>query len=235
MIPLPKPVPGRKAPRAKLASTLVLLRGRGKDRQILMGKRSKKHDFMPSVYVFPGGRVDPADTIAKPIDQIHPRTQNILEHALSPARARACVMACIRETFEETSMILGEPTDSRPAAPNCPSWQSIFNQGFQPQIGNIHVFGRAITPPFRDKRFDTWFFVTELDACHTHQTAKPSAELVDIGWYTLQDAKALKIHRATAMMLEQLEIYLDYDNPPDDIFFSRVKGGKFEFGRFPSR
>ncbi|HHL42993.1 MAG TPA: NUDIX hydrolase [Hellea balneolensis] len=233
MIPLPKPIPGRIAPRPKLASTIVLVRNHKGERQILMGKRSTRHDFMPSVYVFPGGRVDPADTVAKAADHMNPRTRNILESAMPPARAHACVMACIRETFEETSVVLGHPTSEPPPPIRDPSWQEIYQRGFIPNIADIHVFARAITPPFRNKRFDTWFFVTEITDNLPHQIPIASDELVDVGWFTLQQAKALDIHRATEMMLAELEIFLGYDNPPNHIFFSRVKHQRFKFSRFP--
>lgn len=49
----------KRAPRPRVASTIVLTHGPKENPRILMGQRSSRHDFMPSVYVFPGGRVDP--------------------------------------------------------------------------------------------------------------------------------------------------------------------------------
>ncbi|MCF6220098.1 MAG: hypothetical protein L3J65_03210, partial [Robiginitomaculum sp.] len=121
MIPIPKPIPGRVAPRAKLASTIVLLREQDGVDEILMGKRSARHDFMPSVYVFPGGRVDPSDSYAPALDHPNSRTREILEAAMTPTRARACVMAAVRETYEETSLPLGEKYERAPHAINDPS------------------------------------------------------------------------------------------------------------------
>ena len=230
---IPKPIPGRVAPRAKLASTIVVLREMDGVAEILMGKRSARHDFMPSVYVFPGGRVDPSDSFAPALDHPDSRTREILEAAMPPARARACVMAAIRETYEETSLILGKKFDTKPRAINDPSWKAFHTKGYLPTLGNIEVFGRAITPPHRDKRFDTWFFLARLDAKAAARPFKNSAELVDTGWFTFDQMKGLKMHRATQMMIGQLETYLEYDNPPNDVFFSRVVGRKFNFSRFP--
>lgn len=232
MIPIPKPVSGRIAPRPKLASTIVLIRENNGAVEILMGKRSPKHDFMPNVYVFPGGRVDPSDSFAPALDHPNPRTSVILEAAMSPARARACVLAAVRETFEETSLILGDKAQIRSAI-NDPSWKNFHNQGYVPKLANIEVFGRAITPPHRDKRFDTWFFLTRLDADTANRPFKDSAELQDTNWFTLLQIKSLNMHRATQMMVEQLEKYLELDNPPFDVFFSRAIHGKVEFSRFP--
>lgn len=40
-----------RAPKPRVASTLVISCGSGKNLKILMGQRSSRHDFMPSVYV----------------------------------------------------------------------------------------------------------------------------------------------------------------------------------------
>jgi len=233
MIPIPKPIPGRVAPRAKLASTIVLLREVSGQHEILMGKRSARHDFMPSVYVFPGGRVDKCDSYAPALDHPNSRTRKILEAAMTPARAQACVLAAVRETYEETSLVLGEKFGTKPHSINDPSWKSFHDEGYLPTLANIELFGRAITPPHRDKRFDTWFFLARLDVEAASRPFKNSAELVDTGWFTFAKMKELKMHRATQMMIEQLENYLEYDNPPNDIFFSRAVRGKFSFARFP--
>ncbi len=235
MIAIPKPIPGRRAPRPKLAATIVLLRKVDGAQQILMGQRSSRHDFMPSVYVFPGGRVDPCDSYAPALDHPNSRTSEILEHAMPPARARACVLAAVRETFEETSLILGEKTDKTPRAINAQSWKDFHAKGYLPRLSNIEVFGRAITPPHRNKRFDTWFFLTRLAGEAARRPIKNSPELVDTGWFGLDKLSKLKTHRATDMMIEQLKIYLGYDTPPPDVFFSLAPRGRFEFTRFPNQ
>ncbi|PHR56989.1 MAG: hypothetical protein COA43_12790 [Robiginitomaculum sp.] len=232
MIELPKPIPGRIAPRPKLASTIVLLRDDNGQQQILMGKRSHKHDFLPSVYVFPGGRVDPSDNYAPAHDHPNSRTREILEKAMTPARARACVLASVRETFEETSLILGKRGTPQSAI-NDPSWKAFHSQGYLPVLADIEVFARAITPPYHDKRFDTWFFLARLDTEAANRPFENSAELVDTHWFTFEEARALKMHRATKMMLGELETYLGYDNPPHDIVFTHVQHRKFILTRFP--
>ncbi len=233
IVPIPKPKPGRKAPRPKLASTIVLLRKTGGQAQIFMGKRSKRHDFMPDVYVFPGGRVDRADSYAPAFDEPDNRSIQILQNVMPKVRARACIMAAIRETFEETSIILGIKTNNIPRSPKDPSWQKFLGMAYLPKIGDIELFGRAITPPFRDKRFDTWFFLKRMNAEEACCDFGTSAELVETGWFSFDEITQLPTHRATDMMIEQLKIYLDYDNPPPDIFFSHVVGQKFRFQRFP--
>ena len=64
MVSLPQPVkePGAKAVRPKDAATLIIYRQRRNKLEVLMGRRHRKHKFLPQRYVFPGGRVDPQDS-----------------------------------------------------------------------------------------------------------------------------------------------------------------------------
>ena len=89
--------------RPKDAATLILVDRDGRVPKVLLGKRHHGHKFMPGKFVFPGGRVDPADRrmpVARPLD---PSTQAHLMKRLqrpSAAKARAFALAAIRETFE---------------------------------------------------------------------------------------------------------------------------------------
>ena len=58
------PRPDIKPMRPKLAASLILTRPVADTVEVLMGRRSSKHVFMPNKYVFPGGRVDRADLTA---------------------------------------------------------------------------------------------------------------------------------------------------------------------------
>lgn len=230
---IPKSIAGQRAPRPKLAATIVLVRHINGYPEILMGKRSKKHDFMPSIFVFPGGRVDPSDSFAPSRDHISTRTREILEKAMPPARARACVMAAVRETFEETSLVLGTPFERRPRAINDPSWKDFHATGNIPDISDIEVMARAITPPHRHKRFDTWFFLAKLDPKTAKRPIKTSPELVEIGWFSFEQIEDLEMHRMTEIMIEITENYLETDNLPRQVFFSRAVHGNLEMSKFP--
>ena len=145
-----------RAPRPRIASTLVLTCGPKDNLKILMGKRSNRHDFMPSVYVFPGGRVDRADSYAPYAGDLSPRTERILETAYAPRKARAVALASVRETWEETGLMLGKTVDN-PRNINHASYDDFRKAGELPDLDGIEVFGRAVTPPHRHKRFDAWF------------------------------------------------------------------------------
>jgi len=222
-----------RAPRPRIASTIVLTHGPKDNPRILMGQRSKKHDFMPSVYVFPGGRVDRGDSYVDFAGNLSPRTETIMEAAFSPRKARAVVLASVRETYEETSLLLGQAGATTRNIKH-PSWDAFRQAGQKPSLDGIEVFGRAITPPHRHKRFDAWFFVKHLDTPTLPEIAD-SAELLNVGWFTFDEIWKLELQRATRMMLKVLQQYLAYDSPPTHIFYSHAKHGKILIDTFPSQ
>ena len=221
----------KRAVRPRIASTIVLTHGPKDNPKILMGHRSAKHDFMPSVYVFPGGRVDRADSYADYAGELSPRTARILEAAFTPRKARAVALASIRETYEETSLFLGakEPTIRNI---NNPSYDAFRQAGLKPDLSGIEVFGRAVTPPHRHKRFDAWFFVKHLDTPNLPAISE-SAELQNVGWFTFKQIEKLELQRATEMMLMVLGQYLAKKRPPKDIFYSYARQGKYVSATFP--
>ena len=196
-----------------------------------MGQRSKRHDFMPSVYVFPGGRVDRADSFAAFAGDLSPRTARILEAAYPPRRARAVALASVRETWEETGLMLGAPNERTRNLKN-ESYDAFRAAGQLPDLSGIEVFGRAVTPPHRHKRFDAWFFVKHLDD-QTPPAIQDSSELLNVGWFTFDEIDALETQRATDMMLRVLKRYLQADRPPDQVFYSRAVRGEFKMLQFP--
>ncbi len=219
-----------RAVRPSLASTIVLITGAKDNPKILMGQRAKRHDFMPSVYVFPGGRVDRADSYAPYVSDLSPRTQSILESLYSPRRARAIVLASIRETFEETGLMLGQ-AQAWTRNLNHSGWDGFRKQGYTPDLSDIEVFGRAVTPPYRHKRFDTWFFISWLDSGRSD--IADSAELLNVDWFSFDEIEVLETARATDMMIDVLKSYLSGRLPKNKIFHSHMAHGKFRQDFFP--
>jgi 8-oxo-dGTP pyrophosphatase MutT (NUDIX family) len=224
---LPRPA------RPKKAATLILWKGPRDNPRILMGRRAIRHDFMPSVYVFPGGRVDRADSYAGWAGRLSARTQNILEAAYSPRAARAVALAAVRETYEETSLMLGE-VGRAARNPRNASYQAFYSAGQQPDISGLEVIGRAITPPRRHKRFDTWFFAKDMNAAGPH-APRDSHELLNVGWFSYEEIETLKTHVATETMINVLQRFLAQDTPPQQIFFMRRKGARFITDAFPDK
>jgi 8-oxo-dGTP pyrophosphatase MutT (NUDIX family) len=194
--------------RPKDAATLMLVDRSGSVPKVLLGRRHARHKFMPGRYVFPGGRVDPADlrmAVARPLD---PQAQAQLMKRLpraSAVRVQALALAAIRETFEETGLLLGVPHDEPVKAPKGP-WQAFAEAGFLPDLSELHFIGRAITPPGRIRRFDARFFTADASAIahRIEGVTGPDAELTELVWMPLGDAKELDMPAVTSVMLEEL-------------------------------
>ena len=131
------------------AATLILVDRSGATPKVLVGKRHEKVVFMPGKIVFPGGRVDAADSripVAEPIPAA--LEANLLKGRpkITPSRARALAIAAIRETCEETGLCLGRKHSSvSPALSG--SWQPFADAGLLPDPSSLFLITRAITPP----------------------------------------------------------------------------------------
>lgn len=192
----------QRSPRPKDAATLILVRPGAREVELLMGKRSGRHAFMPDKYVFPGGRVDPSDGRVPSADELHPRSAEALAIG-TRRRARAFALTAIRETFEETGLIVGAPVESSLSV--TPDWQDFFAQGAMPKLNGLRFVGRAITPPYRPRRFDARFFMADArDALIDDRPPVDGAELSDLQWVTLSDAMALDLPSVTRFMIGEV-------------------------------
>jgi 8-oxo-dGTP pyrophosphatase MutT (NUDIX family) len=176
--------------------------------KVLLGKRHERHKFMPGKFVFPGGGIDPSDKhmpVARPLDRGAEARLMLHFHRASPVRARALALAAIRETFEETGLLLG----TRAQAPKIPdgAWSAFSQAGVLPDLGAIHFVGRAITPPGRSRRFDARFFTMDASAVahRVEGVTGPDAELVELVWMPLKEAQQLDMPAVTGVMLDELE------------------------------
>lgn len=122
------------------ASTVGLLRDGADGVEVYVHVRHLGMAF-GGMLAFPGGKVDPADG-ADP--------------------AEAFVRAAIRETHEETGVVL---------AP-----------------GDLVPWAHWITPRFEERRYDTWFYLAALPA--GQETADVSGEASEVGWVRPADALA---------------------------------------------
>jgi 8-oxo-dGTP pyrophosphatase MutT (NUDIX family) len=196
--------------RPKDAATLILVDRVADVPRVLLGKRHERHKFMPGKFVFPGGRVDPADKHMPAATSLHPAAEATLLKRLvrpSPSKARAFALAAVRETFEETGLVLGLRAAETRAVPNGP-WSDFAQAGILPDLAALHFIGRAITPPGRLRRFDTRFFTLDASAI-AHRVAGvtgPEAELVELVWIPLTEAKRLDMPVVTGVMLEELDL-----------------------------
>jgi len=194
--------------RPKDAATLILVDRSGAVPKVLLGKRHARHKFMPGRYVFPGGRVDPEDRTMPVARALDPQAEAQLMKRLqrpSAAKARAFALAAIRETFEETGLLLGVRQETAAKVPQGP-WASFATTQYLPDLSVLRFIGRAITPPGRNRRFDARFFTADASAIahRVDGVTGPDAELVELVWMPLDDAKGLDMPAVTGVMLEEL-------------------------------
>ncbi len=164
-----------------------------------MGLRNRRHVFMPNRYVFPGGAVDRSDSRVVPATPLRPDVAARLARACTPARARALAVAAVRETFEETGLMLAGPAVRGAPGPAHDPWPAFTARGLAPALDRLEYLMRAITPPGRTRRFDARFFVTDASAARGELAG--NGELEDLGWVSIERALALPIPPITAWAL----------------------------------
>jgi 8-oxo-dGTP pyrophosphatase MutT (NUDIX family) len=188
--------------RPRDAATLIIIRDQ---REVLLGVRNAQHVFMPHRYVFPGGRVDAGDARVSCPTELPGAEERKLRQSVTTPRARALAMAAIRETFEETGLILGRPHENPPRS-RSPHWRPFYRAGFVPALDKLQYFARAITPPGLVRRFDARFFIA--DAADTHGELSGNGELGDLGWVPLTDVESLPLAPITQLVLGLLSQHL---------------------------
>jgi 8-oxo-dGTP pyrophosphatase MutT (NUDIX family) len=204
-----------RALRPRDAATLILVEGseRGTAR-VLMGKRHAAHRFMPGKFVFPGGRVEPEDRRMAAAGALDPAVEEKLNARVlrpSPGFARALALAAIRETFEETGLAIGVSGCGAPENPPPGAWTRFAATGVRPSLDAIDFLARAITPPGRTRRFDARFLVVDARFIvgRVEGAVHPQAELVELVWTPLKEARDLDLPAITQAALADLEQALE--------------------------
>jgi 8-oxo-dGTP pyrophosphatase MutT (NUDIX family) len=137
-------------------------------------------------------------------------------------------MAAIRETYEETGLVLGEP-DTPTLKTRSPHWRNFLQFDVNPRLDRLHLIARAITPPYRNRRYDARFFMADAELIQgdVHEAPEGSGELLQLHWVTLPDAQDLALPSITRMVLAEVEQRLERGQQPGDhgpfIYFRRGK------------
>jgi 8-oxo-dGTP pyrophosphatase MutT (NUDIX family) len=169
------------------AATVILLRQRSGVEAYLM-RRVRALDFAPGACVFPGGSVDAAD--ADPdIGWAGPSPADVAGRlGTSPERARALVCAAVRETFEESGVLIAGPSpaalvDDSAALARYRHELLTGTTSFGELLGHLGLMLRAdlltpwarwVTPEASPRRFDTWFFAAALPPGQTAALEAPT-------------------------------------------------------------
>ena len=206
--------PNVAAVRPKEAATLIIYRrdGDGDGIEVLMGERHRKHRFMPQRWVFPGGRVDRGDARIRTGTDLRPDVAAQLGRRLTPARALATAIAAVRETFEETGLVIGVP-DPAPERRVPEAWRAFFGTGMAPALDKLDYIARAVTPPIRPVRFNARFFMVHTR--HVTGDLAGSGELLDLKWFPIGTARELEMPAITRKVLFHIEDLITDPIPPD--------------------
>lgn len=197
------------APTPVPAATVILLRDGPSALEVLLVERSVKSEFLPRLYVFPGGRVDEDDhDLADRIDGIDAQRARSLAPNLPPDVVRAFLVAAIRETYEETGVVIARRsgTDalvgSDVAAALAPHRLDVqeHKRSFRELIeaedlylagDQLALHGHWITPEMMPRRFDTLFFTARTPP--GQQPVHDGIESTDHVWLRPEDAVAQAI------------------------------------------
>jgi 8-oxo-dGTP pyrophosphatase MutT (NUDIX family) len=181
--------------RPRDAATLLVMDTTGGEPKLLMGQRHHGLKFMPGKFVFPGGRVEPQDYLATIGCRMHgAMCAKLLRHVTGtphPQRAYAMIHAALRETQEETGIVIGTGAKLGEAAK-------------PPEFDGFSLLARAITPAGRPRRFDTRFFVVNADQITDH-TAILDGEFIAVEWFSLTEARNQDLPSITRIVLDDLE------------------------------
>ena len=186
------------------ASTVVLLRdgdGTPGGLEVYLLRRHVDMAFAAGMCVFPGGGVDRRDFDADIGWVGPPAARWALLLGADEELARALVCAAVRETFEESGVLLAGPTpDTVVADTTGADWESdrrrlearevaftefLERRGLRLRTDLLRLWGSWVTPEFEPRRFDARFFVALLPAGQT--TRDVSTESDHVVWLSVRD------------------------------------------------
>ena len=191
------------------SATLILIDRAEPVPKVLLGRRHHSHRFLPGKFVFPGGRIETVDRLMAAATALHDHhIDKLMQRMTRPslAKAAAFALAAIRETYEETGIMLGVRADGPMRVPPGP-WQAFTDAGIVPDLSAVHFVARAITPPGRPLRFDSRFFTADVAAIARRDDGfvGPDKELVELVWLPITQARQLDMPGITAVVLEELQ------------------------------
>jgi 8-oxo-dGTP pyrophosphatase MutT (NUDIX family) len=184
------------------AATVVLMRPGTEGPEVYLLRRQTSMAFAGGMCVFPGGGVDPRD-FDHAIAWTGPApTEWGSRLGTDEATARALVCAAVRETFEESGVLLaGDSPDTVVADTTGEDWEAdraalearelaftefLDRRGLVLRTDLLGVWGAWLTPIFEPRRYRTWFFVADLP--EGQRTRDVSTESDEVTWLPAMQA-----------------------------------------------
>jgi 8-oxo-dGTP pyrophosphatase MutT (NUDIX family) len=160
------------------AATVVLLRDGPAGLEAFLLQRVPAMAFAAGMTVFPGGVVDEQDAVGPPAADWAGSL------AAAPPLARALVCAAVRETFEESGVLLAGPAADMVCTVDGPQWEVeraalergelslaalLARRGLLLRADLLRPWAHWITPAGERRRYDTRFFVAALPSGQSTQ------------------------------------------------------------------
>ncbi|TWG95607.1 hypothetical protein L615_004800000170 [Nocardioides sp. J9] len=206
---------GREPAEPRDAATVILQRpGAGGEPEVYLLRRHVTMDFAGGMAVFPGGGVDPRDydhevAWAGPAPEEWAARLGTTEDV-----ARALVCAAVRETFEESGVLLAGPSaDEVVADTTGEDWEAdrhalesralsltdfLDRRGLVLRTDLLGIWSAWLTPVMEPKRYRTWFFVAQLPEGQV--TRDVSTESSEVVWLSADEAVAQADREELAML-----------------------------------
>jgi len=188
---------GRRTPaEPRDAATVVLMRPGADGPELYLLRRQTSMAFAGGMCVFPGGGVDPRD-FDHSVAWSGPAPEVWAEQLQTSAEmARALVCAAVRETFEESGVLLAGPSAGEVVADTTgDDWESerralegkelaftefLDRRGLVLRSDLLGAWAAWCTPEFEPRRFRTWFFAAALPP--GQRTRDVSSESSSVTW-----------------------------------------------------
>lgn len=200
------------------AATVVLMRAAASTStegpEVYLLRRQTSMAFAGGMCVFPGGGVDPRDFDHDVAWVGAAPAEWAARLGTDEATARALVCAAVRETFEESGVLLaGESAHSVVADTTGEDWESdraaleartlaftefLDRRGLVLRADLLGVWAGWLTPVFEPRRYRTWFFAAELPS--GQRTRDVSTESDRVTWVPALRAAAAAESEQLAML-----------------------------------
>lgn len=211
---------------ARDAATVVLLRDGDRGPEAYLLRRVRGMAFAAGMTVFPGGAVDPRDADAE-VGWVGPPPAEWAGRLDADERlARALLCAAVRETFEESGVLLAGPSPETVCSTEGADWEAdrvalerretslaelLARRGLVLRADLLRPWAHWITPPGESRRrYDTRFLVAALPGGQSTRDVTSEADVVE--WMRPADALD-QVHRGERRMMPPTIVTLEEIRP----------------------
>lgn len=211
------------------AASIVLLRDGAAGPEVYLLRRRPTMAFAAGMHVYPGGSVDPRDREAAAHWAGPPPAAWAAAFSCDTELATELVAAAVRETFEESGVLLAARADGTPVTDTTgEDWERdrlaliagelaladfLEARGLVLRADLLRAWAHWITPEWQTRRFDTRFFLAALPA--GQRTRDVGGEADRVAWLPVAEAfegfrdGSLTMMNATAATLRDLTAHPD--------------------------